>query len=265
MAPASNDHVVIIGGGPGGYEAALVAAQLGARVTVVDTDGLGGSAVLTDCVPSKTLIATAELMTEVAGAGELGVRLEDGEGDAATRVRVDLARVNARVKQLAADPLFERLLHAFAEIPEPHRETILRVLERDATWCRIVEQTAATTGIRVAPNPHASLYLHVFGPTAEVPSEPTRRDVDVIRFGIESFVHLMTLFFQQGVHEQWTASARELPPDKLPSRTYPVDSSHRKAEKRLQSSGGLVPYQPPPTTTRPSPLVALAKPSVPPQ
>jgi len=97
------DHVVIIGGGPGGYESALVAAQLGARVTVVDTDGLGGSAVLTDCVPSKTLIATAELMTDVAGAAELGVNFQDHEGDAATTLRVDLARVNARVKQLAAD------------------------------------------------------------------------------------------------------------------------------------------------------------------
>ncbi len=69
----TTDRVVILGGGPGGYEAALVAAQLGAEVTVVDTDGLGGSAVLTDCVPSKTLIATAELMTDVEGANELGV------------------------------------------------------------------------------------------------------------------------------------------------------------------------------------------------
>jgi NAD(P)H dehydrogenase (quinone) len=97
------NSVVIIGGGPGGYESALVAAQLGARVTVVDTDGLGGSAVLTDCVPSKTLIATAELMTDVSGAAELGVSFQDHEGDAATTIRVDLARVNARVKQLAAD------------------------------------------------------------------------------------------------------------------------------------------------------------------
>ena len=96
-------NVVIIGGGPGGYESALVAAQLGAQVTVVDTDGLGGSAVLTDCVPSKTLIATAELMTEVSGAAELGVRFHDHEGDAATTIRVDLERVNARVKQLATD------------------------------------------------------------------------------------------------------------------------------------------------------------------
>jgi NAD(P)H dehydrogenase (quinone) len=97
------NSVVIIGGGPGGYESALVAAQLGARVTVIDTDGLGGSAVLTDCVPSKTLIATAELMTEVSGAAELGVNFQDHEGDAATTIRVDLARVNDRVKQLAAD------------------------------------------------------------------------------------------------------------------------------------------------------------------
>jgi NAD(P)H dehydrogenase (quinone) len=91
------DRVVIIGGGPGGYEAAHVAAQLGAEVSIVDTDGVGGSAVLTDCVPSKTLIATAELMTDVAGANELGVMI--GEDD----VRVDLARVNARVRKLAAD------------------------------------------------------------------------------------------------------------------------------------------------------------------
>src|SRR3954447_11773034 len=98
-----SDHVVVVGGGPGGYEAALVAAQLGARVIVVDSDGIGGSAVLTDCVPSKTLIATAELMADVAGSAELGVRPTDHEGDPATSFSVDLARVNARVKQLAAD------------------------------------------------------------------------------------------------------------------------------------------------------------------
>jgi pyruvate/2-oxoglutarate dehydrogenase complex dihydrolipoamide dehydrogenase (E3) component len=93
----SSDRVVILGGGPGGYEAALVAAQLGAEVTVVDSDGIGGSAVLTDCVPSKTLIATAELMSDVHGANELGVMIGD-DG-----VHVDLARVNQRVLQLAAD------------------------------------------------------------------------------------------------------------------------------------------------------------------
>jgi len=105
---AAMARVVIIGGGPGGYESALVAAQLGSEVVVVDSDGLGGSAVLTDCVPSKTLIATAEVMTEVADAGELGLVFAiregaDQEGDAAASVTVDLGRVNARVLKLAAD------------------------------------------------------------------------------------------------------------------------------------------------------------------
>jgi NAD(P)H dehydrogenase (quinone) len=97
-------RVVIVGGGPGGYEAALVAAQLGGDVTVVDRDGLGGSAVLTDCVPSKTLIATSELMTEVGGAGELGVRLgvRSGDGEPTEAVQVNVPTVNARVKALAS-------------------------------------------------------------------------------------------------------------------------------------------------------------------
>src|SRR3954468_1246169 len=103
MAPVT--RIGIIGGGPGGYEAALVAAQLGAEVTIVDSDGIGGSAVLTDCVPSKTLIATADVMTEVEEAGELGVRVRgDGsfdDSDPANSVSVDLPVVNRRVKRLA--------------------------------------------------------------------------------------------------------------------------------------------------------------------
>ncbi len=98
MAPVN--RVVVIGGGPGGYEAALVAAQLGADVTVVDSDGLGGSAVITDCVPSKTLIATAELMADMEEADELGLIVGD-PGSTADPLGVDLAKVNHRVKSLA--------------------------------------------------------------------------------------------------------------------------------------------------------------------
>jgi dihydrolipoamide dehydrogenase len=94
-------RVVIVGGGPGGYEAALVAAQLGAEVTVVDRDGLGGSAVLTDCVPSKTLIATAEVMTRAADSGDLGVRIAH-DSPAPGAGTVDLGVVNDRVKRLAS-------------------------------------------------------------------------------------------------------------------------------------------------------------------
>jgi len=94
-------RIAIIGGGPGGYEAALVAAQLGAQVTLVDRTGVGGACVLTDCVPSKTLIATAEAMTSLALSPRLGVRFDGGSDHDAGSVTVDLARVNARVCSLA--------------------------------------------------------------------------------------------------------------------------------------------------------------------
>jgi len=118
-------RIAIIGGGPGGYEAALVALQLGAQVTLIDRDGAGGSAVLTDCVPSKTLIATAEVMSVLDEGAELGVHVPDehdqhehgqhdhGQHDHGLQsdqsdqhdvhgVAVDLAGVNARVRALAA-------------------------------------------------------------------------------------------------------------------------------------------------------------------
>ncbi|CAB4892961.1 MAG: NAD(P)H-quinone dehydrogenase [Actinobacteria bacterium] len=92
--------VVIVGGGPGGYEAALVARQLGADVTLIDSHGIGGSAVLTDCVPSKTLIATSNVMNTAAESGGLGV-LIDGQPAASHLLSVDLDVVNTRVKTLA--------------------------------------------------------------------------------------------------------------------------------------------------------------------
>lgn len=106
--------IVIIGGGPGGYEAALVARRLGADVTLVERSGLGGAAVLTDVVPSKTLIATADWMTIAERATELGISLvapgtpdtseapgTAGAGAPQLQPRVDLSVVNRRVRDLA--------------------------------------------------------------------------------------------------------------------------------------------------------------------
>ncbi len=90
-------RIAIIGGGPGGYEAALVAAQLGAEVTVIERDGLGGACVLTDCVPSKTLIATSGMMAALEGAAGLGIRLNAER----TGAMLDAPRLYARVRSLA--------------------------------------------------------------------------------------------------------------------------------------------------------------------
>ena len=91
--------VVVIGGGPGGYESALVAAQLGAQVTVIDRDGLGGAAVLTDCVPSKTLISTADFLSRFEVAGRLGVGFETEEEN--QNATAHLGQVNERILKLA--------------------------------------------------------------------------------------------------------------------------------------------------------------------
>jgi NAD(P)H dehydrogenase (quinone) len=72
-------RIVILGGGPAGYEAALVAASRGpeaAQVTVIDSDGIGGAAVLYDCIPSKTLIASTGVRSELRRAPHLGFDID---------------------------------------------------------------------------------------------------------------------------------------------------------------------------------------------
>jgi pyruvate/2-oxoglutarate dehydrogenase complex dihydrolipoamide dehydrogenase (E3) component len=89
-------QIVIIGGGPAGYEAALVAAQLDAEVTVVEADGAGGACVLSDCVPSKAFIAASDVVTGYRDTEEFGIH---AGGLAA--VSVDAPVVHDRVKRLA--------------------------------------------------------------------------------------------------------------------------------------------------------------------
>ncbi len=101
-------RIVIVGGGPAGYEAALVAAQLGSEVTLVEDRGLGGACVLYDCVPSKTFIATSETMTAFRDAGTLGVRAGDPE-----EIGVDAPAVHGRVTRLAqaqSHDVYQRLV-----------------------------------------------------------------------------------------------------------------------------------------------------------
>ncbi|MGA1032785.1 MAG: NAD(P)H-quinone dehydrogenase [Aquiluna sp.] len=99
----SKHRVVIIGGGPGGYEAARTAAQLDAEVILIEERGVGGNAVLTDVVPSKTLIATAEAAQRVAVAQSLGLEFSVEGKRVNPHVEVDLKTLNQRLLALAQD------------------------------------------------------------------------------------------------------------------------------------------------------------------
>ncbi|WP_121148928.1 NAD(P)H-quinone dehydrogenase [Microbacterium sp. AG1240] len=119
-------RVAIIGGGPGGYEAALAAAQLGAEVTLVERASVGGAAVMTDVVPSKTLIATADAAVAIKGASALGVQLFAKGGDGKPlqpEVAINLAAVNTRLLSLArqqSDDMRASLVEAGVRIVSGH-------------------------------------------------------------------------------------------------------------------------------------------------
>ena len=83
MATKTFDAVVI-GAGPGGYVAAIRLAQLGKRTALVEKEALGGVCLNWGCIPSKALIAAANLVEDVRGAADRGITGE---------VRVDIAKL----------------------------------------------------------------------------------------------------------------------------------------------------------------------------
>jgi dihydrolipoamide dehydrogenase len=78
---ADSYDVIVIGGGPGGYVAAIRAAQLGKKTAVVERDKPGGRCLNYACIPAKTVLHTAELYDEARHGAELGLKVEDASID----------------------------------------------------------------------------------------------------------------------------------------------------------------------------------------
>src|SRR5436309_4940797 len=87
MAESSYDCIVI-GSGPGGYVAAIRAAQLGKRTAVIESDKVGGRCLNYACIPAKALLRSADVLTEIADSEEYGLKVSG--------VQVDYAAVQAR-------------------------------------------------------------------------------------------------------------------------------------------------------------------------
>lgn len=146
--------LTIIGGGPGGYEAAMVAAKLGARVTLVERQGVGGAAVLTDVVPSKTLIATADSMRRVGLAEDLGVDLGDAEP------RADMRQVDRRILELAGEQSRDiraalerrgvRVIDGVARVVGPN-EVSVRTLQDEDAEPEVITSDAILVAVGASP------------------------------------------------------------------------------------------------------------------
>ena len=81
MAENSSFDVIVIGGGPGGYVAAIRAAQLGKSTAVVEKDKAGGRCLNYACIPAKTMLHTAEVLDEAKNSAEIGVKVTGAELD----------------------------------------------------------------------------------------------------------------------------------------------------------------------------------------
>ena len=82
VKPAGDTNIIVIGGGPGGYVAAIRAAQLGAKVTVVEREHLGGTCLNIGCIPTKCLLHSAELISQIKEQGaDIGVKVSGVEVD----------------------------------------------------------------------------------------------------------------------------------------------------------------------------------------
>jgi dihydrolipoamide dehydrogenase len=140
-------RIVIMGGGPAGYEAALVAAQHGSDVTLVERDGMGGACVLDDCVPSKTLISSAGVRVDLHRAPDLGLTADR------QAIAVDLPVVNERVKGLA----------------RAQSADVRARVEREGV--RILRGTAAFSDETSNRAPHTVLARLTDGSTEELPAD----------------------------------------------------------------------------------------------
>jgi len=103
-------HLLIIGGGPAGTQAATTAATKGARVTLIEKDIVGGAAHLWDCIPSKTMAASALRHTSVRNAVKLGLINDPGTVDPvmlSNRIREITSDINERWIELLADQRVE--------------------------------------------------------------------------------------------------------------------------------------------------------------
>ena len=107
-SPDTKFDLVVIGAGPGGYVAAIRAAQLGMKTAIIERDRLGGICLNWGCIPTKALLRTSEIYHLMQNAGEFGLRADN--------IGFDFAQVIERSRKVA-----ERLSNGVAFLMKKNR------------------------------------------------------------------------------------------------------------------------------------------------
>lgn len=169
---ATTFDVVVIGGGPGGYVAAIRASQLGLRTAVVEREQLGGICLNWGCIPTKALLHAAEVWRSIGNAKALGIQVE--------KASFDFAQVVARSRMVSA-----QLTKGVKQLMAKHRVTVIAgkgslegagkvsVKTRDETLTLMASNIILATGARPRELPTAAAdghriwnYRHALAPAA---------------------------------------------------------------------------------------------------
>lgn len=169
---ATTYDVVVIGGGPGGYVAAIRAAQLGLRTAVVEREQLGGICLNWGCIPTKALLHAAEVWRSIGNAKALGIHVE--------KASIDFTQVIARSRMVSA-----QLTKGVRQLMAKHRVAVIAgegslegpgkvsVKTRDATLKLAAANIIVATGARPRELANAPAdghriwnYRHALAPTA---------------------------------------------------------------------------------------------------
>ncbi len=222
---------VIIGGGPAGNTAATVAARLGADVTVIERDVLGGAAHLWDCIPSKAMIATGGFLSELDRARVMGLAAEGHLDLGAVRERI--ASIEARLHQSVSELLGSqgvRIITGTGHLKGPRQ-----VIAETATGVEEVEADAIllATGSR----PRVPDWAHIDGqrvmttrdayPPPEIPGH-----LVVIGSGVTG-VEFTHMFRSLGSEVSLIVSRQQVLPGKDPEVAAALEAEFLRREVHL--------------------------------
>ena len=228
---------VIIGGGPAGNTAATHAARLGAEVTLIERDVVGGAAHLWDCIPSKTMIATGGAMSFTRRIGGMGLEKQDVEVDIdalTERINDIQGRLHRNTTRLLESQSV-RMIAGTARLLDPHRVEVTTKGATGASTTEILDADAIliATGSRpripdwCRPDGERILTTRDCYPPKQFPSSMTVVGSGVT--GVE-FVHMFSSF---GAAVTLVVSRQQVLPNKDPEVASVLEDDFLKRGVRL--------------------------------